>query len=305
VNSILNNSNLDIVKYVHKLKIKTKGKKDYLNQAIIFNDNLSIIKYLAKHFKLKNIYPLLQTDLDEENDPDNIHFVKELIHKYKQSVPHEKMLDALIENSHELTRKIINNLTIKEFQFLANLNADVEELIKPENKITYVDIDCELNDSIIINNKSYAINKQIIMEKCKEFDFLFNFELVDNTSTMEINIDNVQNDIVELYINSFFMDQFEKIEKLSTEKLIELCRIVDKYPNNINIEKLEYFLCLTFNKKYLYYYLEILTRYKLYDLKRIINKNNFSSRLTIRNGQNLKQKYNIEETLCESSCIIL
>ena len=175
---------------------------------------------------------------------------------------------------------------------MVELNADAELLNKPKDIITHSD--SELNDVIIINNKNYKTNYEIMSSKCKEFEFLYNFDLIIK-EIIEIKIENVDPNIINLYINSYFYDQYENIDKLSTKKIIELCMIIDKYPNDMTIDKLEYFICSSFDKKYMNYYIGLLTRYKLYDLRRIVyNKNmSFFNKIKMRKGQNLLKLYKI------------
>ena len=325
--AVQKNTNLEITKFFVNKIIEHNESQEYLplNFLAFRNKNISILKYLM------NFYPFLVckhnnlrilTKFNEQNDPDNLNFIKELILNHiknnlivKNSICNchstffEENQTVNLDSEHydksiifrwinkggEISRKIINCLTISELKLLVDLNANAEHLNKPIDIITHSE--CELNEVIIINKKKYMINKEIVTSKCKELEFLFNFEMIEN-DIIEIKIEKVGNFIINLYISSYFYDQYEKIDKLSTEKIIELCKIIDKYPNDMTIEKLEYFICSTFDQKYMYFYNELLERYKLYDLRRIVHikKLSFLEKVKMRYGQNLFKFYNINKS---------
>ena len=87
---------------------------------------------------------------------------------------------------------------------------------------------------------------------------------MDKNSNVEIYIDNVDNDIVQLFINVFDCDQYDQIDKLQVNKLIQLCNIIDRFPTeNLNMYNLEYFICSTYSETYHDYYENLISRYNL------------------------------------------
>ena len=118
-----------------------------------------------------------------------------------------------------MDRKDLSKLKKNHLNVLELFNIQTESLVKPINKRKKNESEMIDKKIIFINKKEYVINAHLISLQSEELNFLINFEFVDKNDKIEIYIDDVSDEIVQLYLSSMECDQFDKIEKTINKKI--------------------------------------------------------------------------------------
>ncbi|AYV77390.1 MAG: hypothetical protein Dasosvirus1_25 [Dasosvirus sp.] len=125
--------------------------------------------------------------------------------------------------------------------------------------------DAETRKVMIINGTTYYCHRDLLLAGSQTYRNLNS--MIDKKGNIEFTIPNVDSEIVEIFLLSFYDSVYREIKDLDTEKLLGLCELVDRLPNTwLTIEKLEYYLVNKFDDKYRNIYERYIKCYPLYHL---------------------------------------
>ncbi|AYV77404.1 MAG: hypothetical protein Dasosvirus1_39, partial [Dasosvirus sp.] len=122
---------------------------------------------------------------------------------------------------------------------------------------------------------TYYAHRDLLLLCSKTYKNIYT--MISDKDNISFTINNVTQDIIQIYLRTFYTGSYDEIEQLNTEQLISLCWFVDRLPSQmLTIPKLEYFLVQTFNIKYLEQYKQFIECNELFFLmKCILESNNY------------------------------
>ena len=272
----LNNENINVIKYLIEngtsIDVSTKFSSIYLNnkkQLEKFLNESNYIVFLPFKSKIMNKEQIEIFNIVNYSSFENLE-INTL--KEKLSMLYEFIIKYKLKG--DLLKRIENKQLVEGFQYkqllkLAIQGVKIRKNIKKIIKLIDRNRSFEAlnsNNTIIINNKKYNLDKNYIAKHCSELNFIFFNDMVNKNEVIEINFANKSDEVIEIYFDSLY-GKYKRIELLMPNEIIELARLVDQYPTTyLNIPKLEFYLCNTFHANFKGYYDELVTRYELYNL---------------------------------------
>lgn len=293
-------NNLEVVKFLitrggfDPHNRNSDGKNAFLI-ACEWNKDLKVIEYLIKNVKINiNVGEMLDVVVCNPNCAkylieskyylliNNGRLNERNVQQKKQKLENKSLFQTIVDNKFQGYSKndyLVRQLSYKEILYLAK-NGMIIEPEKDSNVISYIlpfrdkipedgftqyPKDNISNIIFKVNDITYYGYKQLVF--CQS-QTLMNFaSMSEKDDVVEINQPTISQQLVEIYLRTFYTGNFFEIYRLDVSELIELCKFVDKYPSKIlNIENLEQSLIQTYTLRYKEYYMSLVERYKLYFL---------------------------------------
>lgn len=194
------------------------------------------------------------------------------------------LYDYIVEQKlkvNVLDNNMVALLTCKQILCLKNqgINLNTEILDTVPYPLAPIPNACTVcpnfNFTIEINKIKYSIDKELLASQCPVLSFIADSDfkdLLDDKTDLELQIDGVDPDVVDIYLKLLYCGKpNEYITTMETNKFLQLCKIVDRYPTRIIIEKLEYYMCKTYNTCFKNDYLIYVERYNLQHLFKMLH----------------------------------